>query len=721
MGKRNKGSYSLKAPFATKALVAGHDALFMAIIAFLLCAGSPSLAYAYVDPSVMTYTIQAVAGVAVALSALAGVFFRRSRKALLKAFNIDEDAKKVREGPVKRIDPSRKALVDDAATFQAKGARGYANNADGGSKWSSSDRDGFGRRFVLSLLTSAFLVITLFVVAPFEILAGSESSLVFGLQFVWQPILIAAAVLVVVLSLIISLCRGKAFMVVLMLTFSIGLCCYVQALFLNAGLPTTDGRFSSWGDFKIVAAWTSLVWVAIIAVSVGLGLKRRKAAQLVAGCLSIALIVVQSVAATSVLTASFSSHHVEDGSVPANQYTLTQGDMFTVSPEKNVIVFVLDTYDTTDMIRNLELDSSLAQSLSGFTWFKNSVGAMSPTRYGAPFLLTGVYPSADEPFEEFAAQRFLRSSYLDDIFSAGYSIGLYTDTLGDYLMSDSDRRSLIYDKTVNIKAPEPDEAPRLNLNGAFRMLVKSAFYRDLPWLTKPFTYFTTDEMNQAMVDMVPVDAESSTDSTPYVMDDGQWYISLQQLGLSFENREDKGAFRFIHLSGTHHPYNIDENGVDVGRDHSSLEQQSLGSMRMVLYYLDQMKKLGVYDDATIIITADHGIWWESYITPLPWISSPLLLVKPAGVGGGDLQESDAEVTAYDILPTVIKAIYGESGDYGPTLFEQNEVNRDRRYYLTYCVNNKDLLVEEYSIIGDVLDEEAWTATGTEFDPSNTPR
>ena len=62
----------------------------------------PPLAYAYVDPSVMTYTIQALAGVAVALGAVAGVAFRRTRKVLMKALNIDENAGKEVEGDVHR-------------------------------------------------------------------------------------------------------------------------------------------------------------------------------------------------------------------------------------------------------------------------------------------------------------------------------------------------------------------------------------------------------------------------------------------------------------------------------------------------------------------------------------------------------------------------------------------------------------------------------------------
>ena len=60
-------------------------------------------AAAYVDPSVMTYTIQALAGVAVALSAVLGVVWRRARRWLLRALRIDENAGKVVEGDVSLI------------------------------------------------------------------------------------------------------------------------------------------------------------------------------------------------------------------------------------------------------------------------------------------------------------------------------------------------------------------------------------------------------------------------------------------------------------------------------------------------------------------------------------------------------------------------------------------------------------------------------------------
>ena len=53
-----------------------------------------SSASAYIDPSVMTYTIQVVAGVVVAVGAVAGVYFRKAKKKVQDKLGIDENAKK---------------------------------------------------------------------------------------------------------------------------------------------------------------------------------------------------------------------------------------------------------------------------------------------------------------------------------------------------------------------------------------------------------------------------------------------------------------------------------------------------------------------------------------------------------------------------------------------------------------------------------------------------
>lgn len=51
-------------------------------------------AFAYIDPSVMTYIIQIVAGVAVAVGAVAGILWRKAKKKVSEKLGIDENRNK---------------------------------------------------------------------------------------------------------------------------------------------------------------------------------------------------------------------------------------------------------------------------------------------------------------------------------------------------------------------------------------------------------------------------------------------------------------------------------------------------------------------------------------------------------------------------------------------------------------------------------------------------
>jgi hypothetical protein len=61
-------------------------------------------AYAYIDPSVMTFAVQVVAGVAVAVGAVAGVMWRRAKKKVQEKLGIDENAGKEVEEDIVEID-----------------------------------------------------------------------------------------------------------------------------------------------------------------------------------------------------------------------------------------------------------------------------------------------------------------------------------------------------------------------------------------------------------------------------------------------------------------------------------------------------------------------------------------------------------------------------------------------------------------------------------------
>ena len=51
-------------------------------------------AMAYIDPSVMTYAIQAIAGIAIAIGAVIGVYWRKARKKINNKLGVDENKNK---------------------------------------------------------------------------------------------------------------------------------------------------------------------------------------------------------------------------------------------------------------------------------------------------------------------------------------------------------------------------------------------------------------------------------------------------------------------------------------------------------------------------------------------------------------------------------------------------------------------------------------------------
>lgn len=49
---------------------------------------------AYIDPSVMTYVIQAVAGIVVAVGAAVGIYWRKAKKKMNEKLGVDENKNK---------------------------------------------------------------------------------------------------------------------------------------------------------------------------------------------------------------------------------------------------------------------------------------------------------------------------------------------------------------------------------------------------------------------------------------------------------------------------------------------------------------------------------------------------------------------------------------------------------------------------------------------------
>lgn len=696
------------------------DLAFACALALVIVMTCPRLALAYVDPSIMTYTIQALAGVAVALSAVLGVAWRRMSKAIYRRFNIDENAGKVKEGPVRRIDPdsaqgehARRKADELAATKMALV----------GSKRPQNQRWSF--RFVLSLVASIFLVYTIGVVAPLEMVASSYESLVFGVGNVWMPLVVFALVVALVLAVGISLVRGRAFNVLLAVIVALGLCMYVQGAFMNTGLPVADGTPVNWGEFAPMMFLTGLVWLLVFAVAVFLAWRRGSLLKSCSVIVCVVLIVVQSIGLVTLFANPQSS---ADGYDVISGKPLVTGDgLMEVDPEKNVVVFVLDTIDNEYMDKIAEDYPDVLAPFTGFTWFRNSTGNMIPSRYAVSSLLTGRTLSHDDPAfsNTLIREWYAQENMLDLIGEQGYEVDVYTTEAVNGLIP-------LLQKADNVRRIDF----QTSIPTAVSQLWKCALYRDMPWILKAPFWFYTGDVNTA----ISFDAASSDPAlTPYMNDDVAYYEGLRREGLridSDERREkgspdegdkpgrtrkpeERGKFKFIHMDGMHYPITMNENIQRVSEDDTDMYRQGVGSLRIVAEYLDQMKELGVYDQATIIITADHGKWYLSADIDKP--SSPILLVKPAETpreAAAPLRVSDVPTGHIDMPATLLEAVGADTSGFGSgkSVFDIPPRPRTRHYDATSVEGDDHVytFVKEWAITGDVRDFDNWEKTGREW-------
>ena len=173
---------------------------------------------------------------------------------------------------------------------------------------------------------------------------------------------------------------------------------------------------------------------------------------------------------------------------------------------------------------------------------------------------------------------------------------------------------------------------------------------------------------------------------------------------------------------------MDENGnrVTESQDHTALVNQARGSLGIVEEYISQLKDLGVYDQSTIVITADHGVWpWNN--ARLDKTTSPILLVKPAGADSTQpLQTSEVPTGHIDLPATLEWAVGAWDGSAADELgsssvmasstpvFEVTDDERPRYFYWNNHDGKHDITFVEYKVDGEANDFSDWTFTGNEW-------
>lgn len=520
---------------------------------------------------------------------------------------------------------------------------------------------------------------------PLELVAFSGGSLLYTYRDVVWLLLGAMAAVVLVTAPLLALLRGRIFNYTICVLSAAVIGGYVQALALNGGLGLLTGDGIDWSDQTGLALGSLLFWAAVlVALLLGMYLNRKLWSKAVKA-ICLVLTFMQLVPAVAILCGAYDETKAD----AIGNYFLSDEGFYQLSGEENVLVFVLDRLDYDYIEKVLQQDPDFFDGLEGFTAYTNAISGFARTKPALVHMLTG---SAETAFHV-PAGRFYAEAWdhegrnlLKTLDSRGFGIEMYTNIRN--LFSQSDLAERYVDNASDGKGD-------MHYGVTLKKLLQLSAYRYAPTALKPFFWADTNYYNAGVY--------AAETKSAYQFDD----VAYSQWLFAATADRAENSFKLYHFFGPHAPYTMNADGT-ASQGTTSVTEQTMGSFVNLMKIFDRMKALGIYDDATIIITGDHGAA-ISDLKPLQKATRVGLFYKPAGASG-PLQRSAAPVTTDQVAATVAKAAGADHSAYGPALDEVAEnASVTRVYYKTVCdpetFREAELCI--YHVTGDAADFDNW--------------
>lgn len=518
---------------------------------------------------------------------------------------------------------------------------------------------------------------------------ASEFSFSLGAVGGWFFLAILLAILGIALLYVVM--RGKLRRGYVLFLWCFSICTYIQAMFLNGKLFLMDGKATDWSmGLKIGNA---AIWCIVFLVLAICCVRLKEKSREVVLFTSVVLCLMQLVGGISLLPNYLAS---EEKNVRGQKYLSTQG-LYEVAKEENIVIFVLDTYDVEHIDEVLQKYPDFLEPLKGFTYFPDMVAQFSRTFPSVPYMLTGEKYFYEIPLNEYVTQAFENCSIWDGLKEKGYELYFYEEDEA-YIASN------IREEAENYVEEGHTIEEKVSFWGCVESMCRINGYRLLPYALKEYYFYTAGTISDLVVE------EFTLEKPEFVADDARVYQGFR--GQRLQINEEEKALRFIHLYGAHEPYVMDENGNSIEAGEGSAVAQYIGCMNMMYDYIAMLQELGIYENTTIIITADHG---ENFLDEqLKETTNPILFIKPYGVGADEeMVISDKYASQEDILSTLASLHdieYTEGKGLDLFTDKNNYEDRIRYHYYTVVEGTTQTKIREYEIKGCSLELQNWNAT-----------
>ncbi|MDE6749175.1 MAG: hypothetical protein K2K21_08975 [Lachnospiraceae bacterium] len=515
------------------------------------------------------------------------------------------------------------------------------------------------KKIGITFLVNFLLSFMLFIFGPSEIFFANaaEFDFVYGDFAGYMSVLAVAAAFI--LTLILGFLPDKLHRVLLSVIFGISIAGYIQVMFLNKNLDLLGLNPEGYKITPAQSIINLVIWIVIILAVIILALWKKDIWKKILQYISVFLLCIQLVALVSLLvTADEYAYHYQEG-----KWYLSGENQYVVSANKNVIVLVLDWF-SNQYLEPLQAEyPGSTDFLHDFTYYSNMDCTYFGTFPSLPHMLTGNEVDSELTVNEWCAKIWEDDKSVDfynELHDNNFVANLYTPDTN--ILCGLNSPEILDDTLSNVvnTADEIDIFYKL----LFKTMFKMSAYRMFPESVKPYFYTNIDEY----ADVVSLRANK------VYHNNYDFYQGLIEEGLSVDKKSN--YYIVQHLMG---PHLLTTNEFGAYKEDATLEETTKGCMVIVEEYLNQLKSLGVYDDAAIIITADHGGVSDSQV---------IFYIKEPGETHDVTPVTDAPVSFNEFLPTIAELAGLDYTKYGESIHDYDEDSiRERTVWIRWYDEN----------------------------------
>lgn len=540
-------------------------------------------------------------------------------------------------------------------------------------------------RLKRSILPVFCLVFTMLGYGPTELYLSNRGSEEFWFSFneILMPFTVLIVVSLIVILGLLMVLPTKGYHAAMAVIVAVSALLLLQVLFLPNDYGSLNGAVIDWSQYTGRLVYNTTIWIVVIAGAIFWAFRNWQSFRKVMQFTAVILLVLQ---AATLVTAGI-THTEENKETATEEVYLTTEGLYTVSSERNTIVFILDAFDSQLMCDLLEENNDeLTSSFVDFTFYHNTSGGATRTKYAIPFILTGKTNDTGGTYVEYIKESFQKSPLFRELRTGKYNTGFYTE----YGYVDRTQTEAIDNLSSGGKMKATSQW------GLSKDILKMTAFKYMPHVLKPVFWMYSFELAQWR------GGSGEESSAPYRLNDIQFYQTIKNNGLIIAG--ERPAFRFIHLSGAHGPFVMDENMQRISHEEGSEKKQGLGALRIVAEYVRQLKEMDLYNKADIFILADHGD--EGYVQP-NYEQNPLFMVKKAGEEKS-FSVSEIKLSYHDLSSMLVSALHNDLN------IETQYETQGTRYFYSGAEGNNSYRIIEFASEGNAYDADDWYLTGHDY-------